>query len=459
MRVGGSVSSNQVAYAQKRRSSRIEKALPLAVQGIDAFRVPYREEVTTATISCHGCTYQMKHEVLPGAIVVLDMGWRAKGYSEHPSRARVKWIQKLNIAPDPAYDVAVEFEIAGNIWGITSPPEDWFPAQGTKQGSKVAEPNTGRELRLITRTEPQIIQNRNGGATPVPVLKKTEAAAALSPWFSDLMGGLSRQIQVTVSEIAAVTLANEKNRLLDEFRIQLQNEAAGTIERVIATSKEDLARRALKLLNEAAETTVRTSHERLIGAIEQDLESAKQRMLIQGNELNQRADSMATCTIEQLQRTLETSHTEAVARFVSRLRDQVAPVLGEAKADLQKLAASQAIFREESQAIFARVTNELESGVNARLIQTHDQLDKRSAAVLNECSEKLLELSRMFEDTARDTVEILIASATGDAKKDLEERAVEISNNFTGQLEGHIRNYLEFIGDSIAQFPKKTPVP
>jgi hypothetical protein len=65
----------------------------------------------------------------------------------------------------------------------------------------------------------------------------------------------------------------------------------------------------------------------------------------------------------------------------------------------------------------------------------------------------------MFEDTARDTVEILIASATGDAKKDLEERAVEISNNFTGQLEGHIRNYLEFIGDSIAQFPKKTPAP
>ena len=225
------MSSNQVAYAQKRRSSRIEKAVPLAVQGVDASRAPYREEVTTVTISCHGCTYQMKHEVLPGEIVVLDMGQRAKGYSERPSQARVKRIQKLNSATDPAYDVAVEFEIAGNIWGITSPPEDWFPAQG----SKVVEPNPGRELRLITRTEPQIIQNRSGGATPVPVLKKSEAATSLSPWFSDLMGGLSNQIQVTVSEIAAVTLANEKNRLLDEFRVQLQNEAAGTIERVIAT--------------------------------------------------------------------------------------------------------------------------------------------------------------------------------------------------------------------------------
>src|SRR6202022_3358134 len=229
---------------------------------------------------------QMKHEVLPGEVVVLDMGQSAKGYSECSGRARVKWIKKLNTATNPAYDVAVEFETAGNIWGITSPPEDWFPAQG----SKVVEPSPGRELRLITRTEPQMIQNRSGGATPDPILKKSEAAVSLSPWFSDVMAGLSNQIQVTVSEIAAVTLANEKNRLLDEFRVQLQNEAAGTIERVITVSKEELARRALKVLNEATETTVRTSHERLIGTIEQDIENAKQRMLIQGNELTQRAD-------------------------------------------------------------------------------------------------------------------------------------------------------------------------
>jgi hypothetical protein len=449
------VSSNQVAYAQKRRSSRIEKAIPLAVQGVDASRAPYREEVTTVAISCHGCTYRMKHEVLPGEVVFLDMWQRANGYSECSCRARVKWIQKLNATTDPAYDVAVEFEIAGNIWGIPSPPEDWF----SEQGSKVVEPNPGRELRLITRTEPQTIQKRSVGGIPVPLLKKSEAADSLSPWFSNLMTGMSNQIQAAVSEIAAVSFANERKRLLDEFHVQLQNEATETIERVIATSKEELARRALKVLNEATETTVRTSHERLIGAIEQDLESAKQCMLIHGNELSQRAESIATSSIERLQRTLETSQNEAAARYVSRLRDQVAPVLGEARADLEKLVASQTVFKEESQAIYARVTNELESGVNTKLLQTHNELDKSSAAVLNECSERLLELSQRFEGAARDTVQILITSATGDAKKNLEERAAEISSNFTGQLEGHIRNYLEFISDSIAEFPKKLPVP
>ena len=132
-------------------------------------------------------------------------------------------------------------------------------------------------------------------------------------------------------------------------------------------------------------------------------------------------------------------------------------MLEEAKADLQKLVASQTVFKEESQAIYARVTSELESGVNTRLLQTHDELDKRSAAVLAECNEKLLELSQTFENVARDNIQTLIASATDDAKKNLEVRAEQISSNFTDQLEGHIRDYLEFIGDSIAEFPKKTP--
>lgn len=450
------MSSNQVAYPQKRRSSRIEKAIPLAVQGVDASHAPFQEEVTTVAISCHGCSYQMKHEVLPGAMVILDLAQRANGYSEWPARARVKWIQKLNTATQTAYEIAVELESAGNIWGIPSPPEDWFPIQGSKT---VEPPNPGRELRVITRTEPQTVPARTGGPTPVSALKKTEAAASLSPWFSDLMAGISNQIQVTVSEIAAITLANERNRLLDEFRVQIRDEAAGTIERVIETSKEELARRALKIVTEETEATVRSSHERLIGSIEQGLENAKQRMLTQGNELNQRADSILTRTIEQLQRTIETSRTETAARFVSRLREQVAPVLDEAKADLQKLMASQTVFKEESQAIYARVTSELESSVNAKLLQTHNELDEKSSSVLAECNEKLLALSQTFEHVARDSVQTLIASATDDAKKNLDERAAEVSSSFAGELEGHVRDYLEFISNSIAEFPKKTSAP
>ena len=160
------MSSSQVAPAQKRRSSRISKAMMLAVQSVDASRAPYREEVTTGSISCHGCTYKMRHEPRPGDIVVLDMGPSSTGHSGFPSRARVKSIQMLNTSNDPTYNVGVELEIAGNIWGISSPPADWFPRQS---GNFVESASHGRQSGLIARTEPQRALARTEAATPVPV--------------------------------------------------------------------------------------------------------------------------------------------------------------------------------------------------------------------------------------------------------------------------------------------------
>jgi hypothetical protein len=260
------------------------------------------------------------------------------------------------------------------------------------------------------------------------------------------MNGLSNQVQMAVSEIAAMTLANERKRLLDEFRFQIQNEATGTIEHVIATSKDELARRGLKVLNEGAQAIVKNSQGSLVGAIERHIENAQQNL-----------DTMATGTVERVQRNLETSRTKATERFVLRLREQVAPVMEEARADLQKLVASQTVFKEESLAIYRKVTDQLESDANARLLQTQDQLEKNSTSVVNECNEKMLELSQAFEKIARDSAQNMIASATDEGNKNLEERAAEISSHFTDQLEGHVRSYLEFIGESIKEFPKKPP--
>ena len=129
----------------------------------------------------------------------------------------------------------------------------------------------------------------------------------------------------------------------------------------------------------------------------------------------------------------------------------------EARADFQKLVASQTVFKEESLAIYRQVTDQLESDANARLLQAQGQLEKNSTSVVNECNEKMLELSQAFEKIARDSAQNMIASATDEGNKNLEERAAEISSHFTGQLEGHVRNYLEFIGESIREFPKKPP--
>jgi hypothetical protein len=69
----------------------------------------------------------------------------------------------------------------------------------------------------------------------------------------------------------------------------------------------------------------------------------------------------------------------------------------------------------------------------------------------------MVELSQAFEKIARNSTQNMIASATDEGNKNLEERAAEISSHFADQLEGHVRSYLEFIGESIKEFPKKPP--
>jgi len=427
------VSSSAVAYQQKRRSSRIAMAIPLSVRGVDAFHEPYLEEVTTERISCHGCTYQMKHEVAPGATVVLTLGESAGDYAACAGRARVKWMRMFNNANGQVCEVAVEFETAGNYWGIASPPADWFPV---REGKVAESSKTGRELQLVPETESQIAPTESqlaptpGEAAPASLVKKSVMTGALIPSFSQLLANLGDQIQVNLSETATAILYSEKGRLLEALRAQLQEDATRAVERVVTTSKEELARRVLGELIEAQETTTRTNHERWIKTIEQDIGDARQRMMIQGNEVSQ--------------------------RIVSRLRDQVTPLLEDAKAELQKLVVSQSAFKADSQAIYTRVAEALENNVNAKLARAHEELNKNSAVVVNECNVKLVELSEAFEKATRDSLPALVASATDDAKKVLDERTSEMTNNFTAQLESHIRGYLEFIGDSIAEIPKKT---
>src|SRR5215469_4398291 len=122
--------SSQLAYAQKRRSTRLEQAIPLTVQGVGALREPYQEQVATTSVSCHGCSYLSKNEVIQGETVYIDLPAN-KGAAGTSSRARVKWVQKTN-NKDRAYQIAVELDIAGNIWGIPAPPEDWFAIQAPK---------------------------------------------------------------------------------------------------------------------------------------------------------------------------------------------------------------------------------------------------------------------------------------------------------------------------------------
>lgn len=472
------MSTPQLNYAQERRSTRIDHAMSLTVQGVNALRMPYVEKVSTLTVSCHGCRYQSRNEVLLGDVVCLEVVKPDDGRSMCSSRARVKWVQRL-MARDIPFEVALELESPGNIWGVAPPPGDWFPV---REPAGIETANSGRELPVVPRTELQMVPT-SGEVAQLSDLERNRTAAPLSPFLAQLMVGLDEQIQMMVSQAATAVMVREKGRLLDEFRAQLREEATNTLECVISTSKEELARRTLRELSEAHEAAVRTTYERWMKKIDQDMGSAAQRILAQGSAASERVENMAVNTIERLQRNMDASRREAVDRFLSRLQNRLAPLLGEVQAAVQKLAASEdelkvgslamckqfeAFLQQEAhksatemQERIAALEKQVESSVNNRLAKVHDELDKQSTAVADEGTQALRKFSQGCEQAAQSQLESLVASATGQITQitqTLKDRTAEISHQFSNELEGYMRSYLEFVSNSFAETAKKTAI-
>lgn len=450
------MSSHQAAYAQKRRSTRIDRALPVEVQGVGALREPYQEQVSTLSISCHGCTYQTKHEVIQGEVVFLAVRQPTENSTANSSRARVKWVHRLG-APDRGFQVGVELESAGNIWGISAPPDDWFPVQKASGNEPAA---AGRELRVVARTE------QKSALAPMPeaatMVANVEKKSATTPQFASLaqlMAGIGEQIQIMASEAARDALVKEKSRQLDEFRVQIRDEATKTMHAVISASKEDISRQALKSLMEAHEASARINHTRWIKKLEEDMETARQHMLRQVKEVNQRIDALAAGATERVQRNMETTREEAVTRFVTRLREQVTPLLAEATTALQTLAASEIAFKNESNSICATLEIQLAASANANEAKAQEILAQNAAAVTANANKTLVQLSENIEKAAQENLQSLLSSLGGHVNKVLEERTAEISREFSAGIESYTRKYLESIGKSIAEIPGKLPDP
>src|SRR5580698_5487774 len=109
------------SYRAARRSTRRNEAVLVTVSGVDARRGPYSEKVSTLTISCHGCKYPSKYQVLPDALVTLELHPETNGSAKISARGRVKWIQRDSETGGPLY-TAGEFQSSANIWPIPAAP-------------------------------------------------------------------------------------------------------------------------------------------------------------------------------------------------------------------------------------------------------------------------------------------------------------------------------------------------
>jgi hypothetical protein len=158
--------STMAPGAEKRRSTRIIKSIPITVVGDDALGQPFRESTNTVMINCYGCKYVSVHYVPKNATVTVDIHRAHRQLPPRQIRGRVIWVQRPRSYQD-VYHIGVEFDTAGNVWSLAAPPADWFAFPGDEeeaaQAAQAAEAAALAQQNQAAQVASNVTSFSNGG--------------------------------------------------------------------------------------------------------------------------------------------------------------------------------------------------------------------------------------------------------------------------------------------------------
>lgn len=225
---------------EHRRSTRAVLALPIVVKGVDALHEPFRENTNTVMVSCHGCKYQSKYYVPRGSVVELEIPKSRQGAPRQVS-GKVIWVQRPRNTRE-VFHIAVDFEVPGNVWGIPSPPGDWFPVPGdpqpsTPENDEPPAPPNKRPLEAIEKEdatgswdESEIASESRGGNGI-----KAEAATEDTRLNAEIRAVIENAVTAAVAQLAK-SIADEAREERIALAAQLDAKVQQAVEAAIAKS-------------------------------------------------------------------------------------------------------------------------------------------------------------------------------------------------------------------------------
>jgi hypothetical protein len=454
-----------------RRSTRLDRAIPLIVAGVDSFRGPYQEEVSTVTVSCHGCKYESKYEVLPDQSVLLELNGKVSGAKPISTRGRVKWTKRPS-EPGGLFQTAIELETPGNIWGLDSPPGDWVPYVTPRP----AEPKPLTVMRPDAPPMPGAAPTASA-ANPTAVARiagpraaeSISSAPPVSRPVGQLIGGFQQQMEKMLADVAEIAVRERAASMVEAARAELRHELGEDAKRIvtetIASHGSAWMNESLKRMNQVAEESARTRHAQWTKKVDAELQQAIARMDARHRELEELSERLATHAHEKLEGALEVARKDAVSRIVSRLKEQSAPVIEQARqatADLAKREEEiEQICRQfveksagQMEETCARLNSRFETLIQERLGNAREELSRVATEASAQAVDTLRVSAQHEESEAQARLQAALAPVAGTALASLQERAAEISRQFAGELAHYSRSHLEFVGGAISDLAK-----
>jgi hypothetical protein len=275
---------HQEQEPQKRRTTRIVQAVPLTVIGVDALGRPFQERTSTLTINCQGCRYQSKHYVLKNMWVTLEVPHNEPGQEARTVRARVTWIQRPRTVRE-LFQIGVELEVSGNVWGIAFPPADWFPFPESGKNLEIAPPPETADGASETQdwAAEDIPAGRAADAVEnnvrvLPIPGGGDPSMQLARQLARLVSEAKQQIQSAARENAHEAVATEARSLLSELHAQLMDAAQKAAAAAVSARLEDTQEEILEQRQKDREAALWALREEISRELTQRITEARQQL-------------------------------------------------------------------------------------------------------------------------------------------------------------------------------------
>jgi hypothetical protein len=413
------------------------QAVPLTVTGVDALGRPFQERTSTLIINCHGCRYQSKHYVLKNMWVTFEVPHNEAGREARSVRGRVTWIQRPRTVRE-LFQIGVELEVPGNVWGIAFPPGDWFPfPEATSNNIEIPLPVENPKIEAPApewNAEPAETPQAAESAQPaednvrvLPLPAGEEASAQVARQVARLVADAKQQVQGTIRETATRAVAAETRPLLAALQTQLKDAAEKSVESAVAAHIERTQRETQQRLQEDRDASVAAMRVEWSRELDRRISEARQQIDSQMAEVERarRADfeeqiqSQLLVAIQKLQnlsgslganagevRTaidqLRQNSAEAAASETQRWKELIDQRSADAQARLARLEESAKRLNEQISA----ATSIAEAGwrglLEADLAAANTRWNERMESSFEEAARHAAErLAKKADDSAR----------------------------------------------------------
>lgn len=443
--------------AQKRRTTRIVQTVPLTVSGVDALGQPFRERTSTLIINCHGCKYQSRHYVLKDSWVTLEIPHAQTGRDPHQVRAKVTWIQKPKTIRE-LFQVGVELEIPGNVWGIAFPPPDWFPFP--EAGAPSIPPPAPPPAEAPKPRPGEAAKPRPAVEEEKPRVVPPPGEVATAAQFARLLEKLVADARQQVQSIAKETAAEETTRAMRELSGQMQQAAEKAVEAAAQSATERLMERALERIEEVEESLSQAMQQAWTATLERSLREASEQMAarVEGS-VGPLEEAFRQRLRAEVDRAAQQAH-ELSDRINGAVRDagagredlgtRVAGLRAEIEAALESSRAAAQAERQEIEESSRRLKKDVSAAMDAARAEWREKLESDMAVAGTDWNSMLDEAVQRGTVRLAEQLDELRREAHDQAEQELTGRTKEFGN-FVAQMAASAEQSLTGVRETLAK--------